>query len=279
MVPASAQFEESVNIRFDRAQQEEMRERGVSSTRIAPRRGCGRRLPFDLDGGIPMKIRRRAFLLSLLPVLYLLGPQAVVSAAPSPTPDVRPGDYLGTVTMTVMHEGSTSTLGGSTSWSIDMVESIGDINISFRPIGTWFISVDMPVPIDGHSSATISDKASKCKGYDVTSSGYGRATGKTLSMVPHAAPGVFYLDRMDFALSSLSARIRTTGQCPSETWGQETREAIDSDFTNTFGSKWTFTAITTKAASLAGTCESATFGKGKGQILQCGWRAYLIPSK
>jgi hypothetical protein len=224
-----------------------------------------------------MRIRRRAILL-LLPALYLFGPSAVV-AAPSPSPDLHSGEYIGLVTMTALHSGSTTVTGASVSWSIDMVESVGTIDISVNPLGTYFISVDMPVPIDYQNTAKISDKASKCKGYTVTGSGYGRATGKGASLAPHTATGAFTMARMGFALSSMSARIKKNGECPSQTWGSEARTAIDADFTAIFGSQWTFTVVSPGPASLAGTCESATFGKAKGQVLSCGWRAYRITSK
>jgi hypothetical protein len=226
-----------------------------------------------------MKVCRRALFLSLLPALCLLGLPAVVTAAPSPTPALRPGDYIGTVTMTTMHSGSTSIAGNSTNWSIDMVGSIGNIDVFIGAAGTWIVSVDMPVPIAHHNTAQISDKASKCKGFTVTSSGYGTATGKGGSLAPHTVTGAFTINGMDFALSSMSASIKKNGQCPSDTWGPEARVAIDSDFAAIFGSQWTFTASSATAASLAGPCQSATFGKAKGEMLHCDWRAYWIPSK
>jgi hypothetical protein len=224
-----------------------------------------------------MKSRRRAFLLFLLPALCLLGP-VTVTAAPSPSPDLHSGEYVGTVTMTAMHSGSTTVTGASVEWSIDMVGSVGQIDIGILPLGSWAIVVDMPVPIDYHQSASISDKASKCKGYTINGSAYGRAMGSS-HQVGDTPAGEFTLDRLDWALSSMSARIKKNGECPSETWGSDARTAVNANFAAIFGSPWTFTVVSATNGSLAGMCSTAVFGYAKGQILTCGWRAYWIPSK
>jgi hypothetical protein len=113
----------------------------------------------------------------------------------------------------------------------------------------------------------------------VTGSGYGRATGYDDSRVGQTSAGGFTVERMDFALSSMSARITKNGECPSDTWGPEARRAINSDFTAIFGSQWSFAITAATPASLAGKCESAVFGKAKGQMLSCGWRVYRVPSE
>jgi hypothetical protein len=103
-----------------------------------------------------MRIRGRALLLFLLPALCLPGLPAAVAAAPSPTPSQAPGHYAGMVTMTIMHSGSTSVAGASTEWSIDMLGSIGTIDVIILPLGTLVVGVEMPVPIDHHNIASIS---------------------------------------------------------------------------------------------------------------------------
>jgi hypothetical protein len=224
-----------------------------------------------------MRSHRRALLLSLLPALILSGLPAAARAAPTPSP-LAPGRYSGTVNMTIMHNGSAGGGGISTEWTIDMVGSAGNINMNVLPLGTVVAIVDMPVPIDHHNSAKISDKASKCKGWTVTSSGFGRAQGSGGSRLGQQETSVFYFETMDFALSSFSPRIRKNGECPSDTWGPEARKAVDTDFEVIFGSEWTFT-ITPESASLAGTCKSAAFGTLKGQKLLCDWRAYRVRSE
>src|SRR5512137_1246526 len=77
---------------------------------------CGRVLEPGAVWRASMKIRRRAFLTILLPALCLLGP-ATVAAAPTPSPDLPAGSYIGTVNMTTMHNGSTTVTGASVEWS------------------------------------------------------------------------------------------------------------------------------------------------------------------
>ena len=227
-----------------------------------------------------MRIRGRALLLFLLPALCLPGLPTAVAAAPSPTPPITPGRYAGMVNMTIMHAGSTGGGGISTNWHVDMVGSTGIIQVRTLRFGSWAIVVDMPVPVDHLSDASISDEASKCKGYRVTSVGLGLAEGSGYGgqRAGQAGLGEFVIDRMDFTLHSVSPSVAAKGECPSQKWEEVARTAIETDFTAIFGSEWTFT-VTTATPSLAGTCESASFGKAKGQMLTCDWRAYPIPER
>ena len=225
-----------------------------------------------------MRISRRTLLLCLLTALSLPGLPAAVAAAPSPTLSLTPGRYSGTVNMTIMHNGSASGGGISTAWSIDMVASLGKIDINILPLGTLVVGVEMPVPIDHHSTASISDEASKCKGYSVISSAYGTASGLDDSRGEQTTDR-FIVHGMDFDLIPFLPRVKTKGECPSENWRAKAREAIESDFAAIFGSEWRFTIFIARPASMAGRCESATFGKAKGEMLTCGWRVFPVASE
>jgi hypothetical protein len=232
-----------------------------------------------------MNIRVPSFALFLLPALLLLNPGSpAVAAAPAQTPtsDLKPGLYWGVITITTLHSYSLDTTGASVSWTFDMVESVGQFDLTLPADGSWKISVDIPVVIDLTSISKIKADYSQCKGWRITGSGYGTAKGDGSGppgLVPRTSTGPFSVTSLEFALSSMSARIRKDGECPSETWGSDARTAVDDDFTNIFSSRLTFTAARTGAASLSGTCQIELWGHAEGQILKCSWRAYWVPSE
>lgn len=229
-----------------------------------------------------MKIRARSLLVSVLPAVFLLGSKTTYAAAPTPTPDLKPGLYIGIVNITTMHQYSVDVGSASTEWSIDMVNTEGNIDIELTNIGGWKVTLDIPIPITVNNNMTIKEKASKCKGWNITGSGYGTAKGtvsKAPALVPRTYTGPFDISTMEFALSSLSARIKKNGECPSESWGPSLREGVEADFIAIFESNWRFNVTQAGRASLSGTCASDTWGKGKGQKLECSWRAFWIPSE
>jgi hypothetical protein len=240
----------------------------------------------SITGRIPrrnsMKIRARSLLVSVLPALFLLGSKTTYAAVPTPTPNLKPGQYTGTVNLTTMHQFSVDESSASTETSIDMVNSMGNIDIMLSSNRSWSITLDIPVPITVKNNMTIKDKDSKCKGWSITGSGYGTAKGTALhapALVSGTYTGPFDISTMGFALSSLSARIKKNGECPSESWGPSLRGGVEADFIAIFESKWIFSVTHVGGASLSGTCDSEAWGKAEGQKLECSWRAYWVPSE
>jgi hypothetical protein len=226
-----------------------------------------------------MTIRARSFFLLILPAIFLLNPITTLAAPATPTPDMKTGTYIGEITMTAIHEFSkTIPHGGSTSFSLNMNNTVGLINITIFGSRGWSIDVDIPAPFRVRTTMDVGDPDMKCQGYTIDGSGFGKAKGKNAMLAGPLVLGDFYIT-MDYALSSMSANIQVRGECDSASWGPSLREGVLADFITIFHSDWTFSVTRVGGGSLSGTCSSKTWGKSEGQYLDCSWRAFRVPSE
>ncbi len=224
-----------------------------------------------------MKIRIRTILLLTLPAVFLLGARTTYALAPTPTLQLNPGNYYGTISLTTMHQASVGGGGLNRTWSIDMINTTGNIDIAVSPNGWWSMVVDIPLPIDARDNVTIDVEGSECRGWNLSGSGFGTAKAAVALHVAPTSAGYFEINSIEFALSSFSARIRQNGKCDAAAEAPKMEDAVRKDFNNVFASKWFFNIDRASMGSLSGTCKSETFGMYEGEQLTCSWRAYYLP--
>jgi hypothetical protein len=230
-----------------------------------------------------MTLRARSFFLLILPAIFLLGSRTSYVIVPTvfvPTPiyDLKPGTYYGTINLSILDQISISNVGGSRDEVVQVIDTTGNIDIIIPADRRWSINVDIPIPITTQDQVTSKEEGAKCKGWTVNGSGYGTAKGKNTISTPPLGIGSFWINPIEFTLSSMSARIKKDGECDSETWGPSLRKGVKELFGVIFNSNWNFTITHVGSGSLAGTCDSQSYGKFKGQTLVCCWRVYSLPA-
>jgi hypothetical protein len=225
-----------------------------------------------------MTIRTQSFFLLILPAMFLLGSRPTNVIEPTPTLNLKPGTYYGTINLSIMDQISINNEGVSRDEMVQVIDTTGNIDIIIPADRRWSIAVDIPIPITTQDQLTSKEEGAKCKGWTVNGSGYGTAKGKNTTSTPPLTIGSFWINPMEFTLSSMSARIKKDGECDSKTWEPSLREGVTKLFEVIFVSNWDFQITYISSGSLAGTCDSQFYGMVKGQTLVCSWRAYSLPA-